>query len=180
MIKLETERLLLRQLQDEDVEAVYAYRSDPDVARYQSSRLYTLEDAKLFVFELKETQLGTVGEWVQLGIILKNEQKLVGDVGIKLNGKQAKIGDIGYTVNPAYQNRGIAKEAVGLVLKTMFTEFDVHKIMATIDPRNIASERLLIHWGFHKEAVFRKHYWDKIDQAWQDEYVYGLLKNEFL
>ena len=46
---IETERLVLRRFERDDVEAFAAYRGDPDVARYQSWQDYTHAEAEAFV-----------------------------------------------------------------------------------------------------------------------------------
>ena len=49
---IETERLVLRRFERDDVEAFAAYRGDPDVARYQSWQDYTHAEAEAFVAEM--------------------------------------------------------------------------------------------------------------------------------
>jgi len=69
MILLRTSRLQLRPLQESELAAFAAYRSDPEVARYQSwSAPYSLEQARVFLKDMNRAQPGTPGHWFQLAI----------------------------------------------------------------------------------------------------------------
>ncbi len=60
--QLRTERLVIRRFRADDAPAFAAYRSDPDVARYQSWEGYTLEQAELFTREIASHFPGDPGE----------------------------------------------------------------------------------------------------------------------
>jgi RimJ/RimL family protein N-acetyltransferase len=86
-IEIVTERLSLRPFQGADLEAFVAYRSDPEVARYQSwDRTYSMADAETFLSSQRELAFGQPGEWLQLAIV----DRATGGVcaGIALSGSR--------------------------------------------------------------------------------------------
>ena len=87
------------------------------------------------------------------------------------------IVDIGYTFDPAYQGREYATEAVGELVRYLFEDRAKHKVTADCDTRNDGSWRLLERLGFTREAAFRAAFRD--GDSWGDEYVYGLLADEW-
>ena len=69
-IEILTERLSLRPFRADDLEAFVAYRSDPEVARYQSwDSPYSMADAESFLSSQRELVFGQPGEWLQLAIV---------------------------------------------------------------------------------------------------------------
>ncbi|MEM8909932.1 MAG: GNAT family N-acetyltransferase, partial [Bacteroidota bacterium] len=174
------QRLLLRNIQMEDLPHFLAYRQLPEVCRYQGFNPFTQQQAMDFIQVHRKAQLGQVGEWMQIGIELKAKAQLIGDCGLRFQKAAPKIIDLGYTIHPTFQQRGLATEALRLLLSEVFQKYEVHKANALIDPRNIGSIKLVEKLGFQREAHFRQSYFDELDQAWTDEYQYGLLANEFL
>jgi len=176
-------RLTLRALITEDLDNFLAYRSDPEVLRYQGMGPMNREKAAKFIAEMgavdENVTLPKPGKWVQIGIELKEEKKLIGDLALKFDEYESRIAEIGFTVNPAYQRKGYAAEAARHLLQYLFTEKDTHRIIGLVDVRNPASFLLLEKLGFRREAHYRKSYFDKIDGDWFDEYRYGLLKGDW-
>ncbi len=73
MFKLETTRLFLRPLESQDISAFSAYRSDPDIARYQGwGTPFTEEQAEEFIEQMKAVTPGEIGQWLQLVMELKS------------------------------------------------------------------------------------------------------------
>ena len=66
-----TDRLILRPLSAADSEALFAYRSLPEVCRYQSWEPTSLQEAVSFIEDLGRTEFDTSGTWFQLGIRLR-------------------------------------------------------------------------------------------------------------
>src|SRR6185503_1279800 len=66
-----TERLILRRLQEKDIRAFAAYRSDPDVARYQNWTQITEDEARGLIKAKQRTPFGVPGVWLQIAIALR-------------------------------------------------------------------------------------------------------------
>lgn len=173
---MESRRILLRPLRPADLEDFLAYRSDPAVIRFQSFHPFSRAEATRFLEEQQHFQLGQPGRWVQIGIELREEGRLIGDCAVQFSDPDRKRAEIGYTLHPAYQGRGLATEAVGALTAQLFTEYKVEEVTATVDVRNPPSWRLLERLGFEREAVLQDNYYDEAEGAWFDEYRYVLCK----
>lgn len=151
LAELTTERLELRELAPEDAEALFAYRSHPDVARFQSWKPESLDDAHAFVASLKLHPPYTGGTWRQLGIALRADGTLIGDCGIHVLKSDSRHAEIGYTIAPDHQRNGYATEAVRAVLGMLFGPLRMKRVGARSLARNAASKALLAKLGFRPE-----------------------------
>jgi RimJ/RimL family protein N-acetyltransferase len=180
---IQSPRLILRSLSAADLEDFLAYRSDPEVLRYQGMGPMDREKATAFIEEMANLDLHThaipPGKWLQIGIELTDSKKLIGDLALKFDAYEPRIAEIGFTLNPAYQRQGFGTEAATNLIQYLFTEKNTHRIIALTDVRNPASYRLLEKLGFRREAHYRKSYFDKMDGDWFDEYRYGLLGEDW-
>jgi aminoglycoside 6'-N-acetyltransferase len=173
-MRLTTERLVLRPFTAADAPAFAAYRSDPDVARYQGwSAPFPLAQAEEFVLEVGAADPTEPG-WFQYGV--EANGVLVGDVGVGLNENRMQA-DIGYTLAAAHQGRGYAAEAVRRVLAHLFEERGLHRVAAECDARNERSARLLARLGFRQEGHRVRSTWAKGE--WTDDLLFGLLATEW-
>ena len=178
MINLKTTRLQLRPLQESDLVTFEAYRSDPEVARYQSwSPPYSLDEARAFLDEMKDAQPGTCGTWYQLAVERLEQPGLIGDCAFQVLPEDERQAQIGYTFAQAFQGKGFATEAVGRLLDFLFSEYQLHRVTATCDAENVASARLLERLGMRREGHFIENIWFK--GAWGDEYLYAILAEEW-
>jgi RimJ/RimL family protein N-acetyltransferase len=172
-----TERLVLRRFRASDAETLAAYRSDPDVARYQSWTVpVPLEQARVLVASLAAGDPDRPG-WFQYAVERTEDRAHIGDVGVDLH-ENRRQAEIGFTLAPAYQHRGYAGEAVRAVLDHLFRVRGLHKVSAEADARNAASARLLERVGFIREGLRRSHTW--IKGEWTDDLLFGLLADEWL
>jgi RimJ/RimL family protein N-acetyltransferase len=174
---LDTPRLLVRRLQLADAQALSAYRSDPEVARFQSWTGFSSEKARQFIHSLADSTPGTPGEWFQFALQEKSSGALVGDIGLRTAADDPALGEIGYTLARPYQGRGYAREAVRAVLAYCFEALELHRVIAVTDTRNHPSIRLLERLGFRREAHFVQSY--REGNNWTDEYLYAMLRAEW-
>lgn len=152
MLPVETDRLRLRRLTQQDAPSLAAYRSEPSVARYQSWSGMTLQEACLFIEEQERTPLGRHDLWFQLAIAEKATDELVGDVGIcvKAPGLAAEIG---FSVAPSFQGRGYALEACGAAIDLVFRMSAAATIEAVVDARNTPAIALVHRLGMSLERT---------------------------
>ena len=131
-----TQRLILRAFEPRDAAAFAAYRSDPEVARYQSWEApYSLEQAVQFVQDMSAVQPGTPGEWFQAAAELRGGE-LIGDCAFQILREDPRQAEIGVTLARAYQGQGYAREMITALLEHLFMERSLHRVRANIDPRN--------------------------------------------
>jgi RimJ/RimL family protein N-acetyltransferase len=171
-----TERLVLSALADTDATALLAYRSDPCVSRFQTWEPRTLEDARLFIERLGGVAFDTPGTWFQFGIRLRPGGELVGDLGVHFDAEEPRQVEVGVTVSPAHQGAGLATEALEAVLAHLFDRCGKHRVVASVDPRNVASIALMRRAGMAQEAHFRRSLW--LRGEWVDDLVFAMLASD--
>src|SRR5262245_7844643 len=175
---LETERLILRAFQDGDLEPFVAYRSDPEVARFQSWEApYSRVRAAEFFEELKQARPGRPGEWYQLAITLKDTGQIIGDCAFCVLLEDSQQAEIGFSLARVYHGQGYGTEAITRLLDYLFADLKLHRVRAVCDVRNLASARLLERAGMRREAHFIENTWFK--GKWGSEYWYAILSREW-
>lgn len=179
MMHIETPRLLLRWFRPADVADMLEYRTDPEVLRYQTLDPSSREHAEEFIAEQSQNNIDKVGAWMQVAIERREDGKVVGDLAICFREEEPRIVEMGFNINRSLQGKGYATEAATAIATFLFRQRNVHKISCLVDVRNPASFRVLEKIGFRREAQLRKSYFDTIDGDWFDEYIYGLLAEEF-
>ncbi|MDS0134283.1 MULTISPECIES: GNAT family N-acetyltransferase [unclassified Amycolatopsis] len=169
-----TERLIVRRFEDGDVPAFGAYRSDPEVARYQSWDVpVSPSDAGRLVAEFAAADEGAPG-WFQYAVELRDGGGLAGDVGVCVDPNRMQA-ELGFTIAREHQRRGYATEAAQAVLDRLFG-MGIRRVSAECDARNKASARLLDRLGFRPEGHRRRHTWLKGE--WTDDLLFGLLPED--
>lgn len=172
-----TERLVLRRFRKADAETLAGYRSDPEVARYQSwDAPFSLLRAETAVANFMASDPDQAG-WFQYAIEHAGEKVLIGDVAVHLH-DNLKQAEVGFTLAVAYQKQGFAAEAVAAVLDRLFRVQGLHKVTGECDARNVASAGLMERLGFTREGRLRQQTW--IKGEWTDDLIYGLLAGEWL
>ncbi len=169
-----TERLVVRRFDAGDVPAFAAYRSDPEVARYQSWEAPVPDaEARDLVAEFVAAEEGAPG-WFQYAVELRGGGGLIGDVGVCVDPNRMQA-ELGFTIASAHQRRGYATEAARCVLDRLFAR-GIRRVSAECDARNTASARLLERLGFRPEGHRRRHTWLKGE--WTDDLLFGLLADD--
>lgn len=175
-VLLSTHRLALRRFRDSDTATLATYRSDPDIARYQSwESPVSIESAASLIREVAEADPRDPG-WFQYAVELRSEQTLVGDVGVNLHENRMQA-EIGFTFATRYQGHGYATEALQRVLEHLFGDQGLRRVSAECDARNLRSARLLDRLGFRREGQRSAHTW--LEAEWTDDLLFGLLAEDW-
>ena len=165
-----TPRLVLRRFRPSDHAALTAYRTDPEVARFQSWNPSTA------AADLAAGDPDAPG-WFQYAIERTTDHTLIGDVAVHLHDNLMQA-EIGFTLAPDSQKQGYATEAVRAVLDRLFRGQGLHKVTGECDARNTASAALMERLGFTREGLLRQQTY--IKGEWTDDLLYGLLAAEWL
>ena len=174
-MELQTARLRCNALQLADAPALFGYRGDPDVARYQGWRPMSLADAESFIRNQSDAREPVAGQRFQRAIRLDGDDALIGDFGVCLS--DDRQAEFGITIAPAQQGKGLAREVLQTLLHALFGRLDVHRVHASVDPRNVPSMALLRATGFRQEAHFRESLWFRGE--WVDDVIFAMLAREW-
>lgn len=170
---IETDRLILRRITDEDVNEVFELRSNPETMKYIPRPLVkTTEDALEHIAMIEEKIATNIG--INWGITLKDNAKLLGIIGYYRIQPENYRAEIGYMLLPDFHGKGIIPEAVNKLIRYGFDDLKLHSIEAVIDPENLASEKVLQKCGFVKEAHFKES--EFYEGRFFDKVIYSLLE----
>jgi RimJ/RimL family protein N-acetyltransferase len=178
MVQIVTDRLFLRPFRVDDLPAFVAYRSDPEVARYQSwHESYTMADAERFLDSQQGVDFGESGKWLQLAAIDRSSGVVCGDCAVRVDTDQPSTAEIGVTFAPDHQHLGLATEAIGALTTELFDVLGLHRVYAQADGRNHAVHRLLERLGFRCEARLVEAEWFKGE--WTTLCVFSALADDW-
>lgn len=135
----------LRALGADDLDDFLAYRSDPQVARFQGWQPMDRELALAFLEDAAPQPWG-LGVWAQIGIARARDDRLVGDIGL-LRESDTQV-QIGFSLNRCAQGQGWAQAAVSACMSALLVPLDIQTVRGITDSRNAASWRLLLRLGF--------------------------------
>ena len=169
MIRIETERLILRNFLPNDEKDLFEYllqRKHDLFEPYEDISEDTVE--RHLKYRLKNDEF--------IAIELKENHKVIGNIYFGKRDFESR--EIGYILNKNYFHKGYATEAGKEIIKRAFDN-GVHRIYAECDPRNICSWKLLEKVGMEREAFFHKNIYFYKDEngnpIWKDTYVYATL-----
>ena len=169
---LTTERLVLRQMNNDDANEIYFLRSDDEMLKYVGRPKATSIEEIMKWMEMVNDALAR-NEGVSWAVTLKNEPRLIGIISFWRIDKQHHRAETGYVLHPDYQKKGIMDEALKAILHYGFHTLKFHSVEANIDPENTASKHLLEHNGFIREAYYKENYF--FQEKFWDSAIYSLL-----
>lgn len=175
-IELVTERLILRPIEKKDADAIFSYRSDSITNKYQGWIPRSLDDVHEFINKVAP-EINILDTWFQFVIIRNDSNEIIGDVGIHFLNTDKKQVEIGCTLNKDYHGKGYATEALRQIIDYLFSKLNKHRIIASLDPGNTSSIKLVERLGFRKEAHFKESI--LINGEWVDDLVYAVLNKEW-
>jgi RimJ/RimL family protein N-acetyltransferase len=171
-----TERLLLRPLTLADAPAIHTYQSREDVCRYIPYSPRSLDEVTTWLSSARSS-LDEPGQAILLAVVRAADNLLIGDVMLAWRSAEHGTGEIGYVLDPRHTGNGYATEATSALLQLGFDGLKLHRIIARIDARNLASAAVLQRIGMRQEAYLRENEWFK--GAWSDEIDFAVLASEW-
>jgi len=172
--QLETERLLLRRITNNDVEDMFVLRSNKEAMTYIGRPIPVVMDETARLIQKMEENIDS-NTGIVWGITLKEEQRVIGSIGFHRIETENYRAEIGYMLLPEFWNKGIMSEAMKVIIQYGFEKMQLHSIQANINPENANSRKILLKFDFVKEAYFKESFY--FDGKFFDSEIYSLLKN---
>ncbi|MBA3871253.1 MAG: GNAT family N-acetyltransferase [Anaerolineae bacterium] len=150
MVIFETERLLVRHLQVDDVDNLYTVISDAELMRYMGDGQPLSRELTAKWVEVSINNYATKGYGCS-AVIDKHDEAFIGFCGLVRSefAEPPDAAELIYALRKPYWGQGLATEVAGAMLKYGKQSCHLKRIIATIDPSNTASIQVASKIGFH-------------------------------
>ncbi len=149
---LETERLILREIKQTDIEDFYEIFSTDEVGRFINKMSHA--DVERYFEKKKQKPKNPFS----FAVVLKENNKMIGTCGVKLN-TETNVGTLSYVFNPKFWNKGFCTEACKAVIKFCFEFGKMDEIQADCFDDNLSSIHILQD-KLHMHNVSGKQRWE--------------------
>ena len=181
-MKLETERLILREWEEKDIDDLVEGLNNINVSKWLAFAPYpyTEKDAKKWIdFCIKNIKEKENRNSYDFAIELKSENKVIGGVSLdKINKLQRTAGG-GIWINAKYHKKGYGTEAFGKRIEFAFETLNLRRIDNGFFVGNDSSFKMQEKFGYKIEGLKRQAYICMADGIVKDEQITGLLKEEW-
>lgn len=169
-MKLETERLILKPIDESHVEDILKIRSNEVVNQFvKRIPPKTNYDALDYILTIKKRNQNN--ESLNWGISYKNQPNLIGTICLWKFSDDRTEAEVGYELLPEYHRKGIMSEALNAVLNYGFNELNLQEILAFTNKFNENSKGLLVKHDFFLQE-------GRTDEGFPDNLVFSLKKNK--
>ena len=174
----ETDRLILRKIEINDLEDIFEFSSDPEVAHHMTWEVNKSKEETLNNFINVVIENYEKGQTGSLAIVHKESNKVIGTCSFIEWSNEHSNAEIGYVLNRNYWGLGIATEAINELIKLGFETIQLNRIQGRCDIDNIGSEKVMLKVGMCYEGTLRKN--EFIKGEFKDTKIFSILKEEFL
>lgn len=173
---IETDRLILRIWNLDDVSDLVEGLNNLNVSKWLAGAPYpyTENDAKEFINKTIENDL------YNFAIVLKSKNKVIGGTQISNISYANGTAGGGIWLNEKYQGFGYGKEAFGARIKYAFEVLNLRRLENGYFKENERSHKMQLSFGYKDEGIRRKKFVSKATGKIEDEYITGLLKEEWI
>lgn len=174
METLITDRLILREFKEDDLDDFYSYAKNPNIGSNAGWKPHeSMEESR----EILQNFIKGKEVWA---IIDKNNNRVIGSIGLHNDEKRNndKVKMLGYVLDEAYWGKGLMTEAAKRVIKHAFEDLNLDLVSVNHYPFNIGSKKVIQKCGFQYEGTLRlarKIYDGRI----YDSLCYSLTKEEY-
>lgn len=178
---LETDNLVLRPTQEEDLKVLWEILLDENVSRYYLTSKINSDWEKEKKWQYKKLIHALDKDVFQWSIVLKDEDKCIGQVScqkIEGNGDDS-IRDVGWFLDSRFHGRGFGSEAAKAMLDYMFNEVEIRKIETSAAIVNPASWKIMEKLGFHRTSEIKKGKYTMLPEL-VDCYCYEITREEYI
>lgn len=134
---IETERLILRELREEDFEALFSVLADSDILRHSP---YTFDEKRVRNWIAKNRARYGVWGFGLWAVVWRETGEMIGDCGLTVQEiDEAFCPEIGYHIAARFQRRGIASEAARAVRDWAFERTPFRELFSYMKADNLPS-----------------------------------------
>ncbi|MCU7614913.1 GNAT family N-acetyltransferase [Chryseobacterium sp. GMJ5] len=168
-MKIETDRLILKEIDESHVEDILKIRSNEIINQYiKRIPPKTNYDALDFILTIKKRIQNN--ESLYWGITYKNQQHLIGTICLWNFSEDRKQAEVGYELLPEFHRKGIMSEALEAILHFGFNDLHLQEIVAITNKFNENSKSLLLKHDFALQEGVE-------DDGFPENIVFSINKN---
>jgi len=172
---IDGEKIYLRALATSDIPVWFEWFNDPQITEHMNKGIFP--NTALAQEEHFSTITRSRND-IQLGIVFKENHRLIGIIGIHKIDWVSRHGDISIVVGDgSYRGKGIATESVSLIVRHAFMKMNLRRLTAGTPESNLGCRRCFEKNGFVLEGVKRKHLFST--GTYMDVCFFGLLREDW-
>ena len=153
MVKIETERLFLREMTDDDFEALRRVLGDADIMRHYP---YAFDDERIRNWIARNRDRYSIFGFGLWAVCRKDTGEMIGDCGLTMQIIDGQIRpEIGYHIRRDHQRQGFAREAACAVRDWTFENTPFRAVFSYMKAENIPSIRTAMAYGCTEAGEFR-------------------------
>ena len=171
-MELKGRRVLLRNLEEHDIELFIQMSMSPEIMKHVDPMTYD-EAKKAFQIRSQKWDAQSLN-WLTLSI--SDGELKIGTIGIRICDHDSKIAEVGFMITLSCQGQGYGAEALSLVINHCFNQMKLNKLIAYCSVVNLSSYKLLEKCGFTREGCLRQNTYHS--SHYVDDYVYGLCQSD--
>jgi len=176
-LPVETQRLIIRELAEDDLEALYAWRRHPAYRRHLPMPRQTRAAVEAELNAILRDQADYQRLRWLLGVVEQKTGRLLGEAILKLApATRHRQAEIGWAVAEDAKNRGYGTEIGRALLEAGFGQLKLHRVFAMCSTENCASRRVMEKLGMREEGLFREHF--RARERWWSSHIYAMLEGE--
>ncbi len=175
-VVIESDRLLIRLVEETDLTHLLVINGDDEVTRYLPYATWQSPADGAAWFKRIEA-LHATGNGLQFVVLEKSAGNIVATCLLFRYDEQSARAELGYVLGREYWGRGVMHEALTSLITYAFDAYALRRLEAEVNPDNGSSNRLLQKLGFTQEGLLRKRWFGK--GSAHDTNIYGLLRDEW-
>jgi RimJ/RimL family protein N-acetyltransferase len=172
-IKLETDRLNLIPLSEDDAETIYSNVKEYEIAKWLINLPHPYPEDGAIKFIRETNELMKKGNSYELAIRLKSTNELIGVMAFCKVDKKNRNSELGYWITQKYWNSGFASEAAKRILEFGFNVLNLERVFAKCVPENEASKKVMEKIGMQYEGTMRHEILK--ENQYYDMCYYGII-----
>ncbi len=172
-LRIETERLVLREWELSDLSAVQEYASDPVSVQFMIWGPNSEEETQQFLQEAQAWRVATPRTRWEMAVTLRGEERVIGGCGLTADPKVPGETQLGYILNKRFWKLGYGTEAAAALVDWGRRELGLKAVWCTCHAENRPSYRLMEKLGMKRVALWPKHIQLR-NGVWRDTLVYRL------
>lgn len=151
-IYIETERLVLRQFTENDVNELHSICSQPHILKWMPDWNVSIEERNSWIKWVEDQYLKSTKNTarIMLAVTLKSNKQLIGMVGIGNKEEVDNEIEIAFFISEEYRNNGYISEASKAMTEWVFANLKLDYLIAIVELDNIPSQRVIEKCGFSK------------------------------